>query len=642
MIKVKDKQQNKNACGPQPPQKETTSAALFLPDTAYSRLMKTNSDINEFLEIENMTKDGTQKHRFEEAAPDSDPAKKKGATKTGTKSVSHFKPSYSSAANIFNFHRIHMPQYRSTKDKSNGGSVTKTIHDTETKSESKKLIAFTKPDLSVQTNVAKNSSGDKKENKKKGNREDNVLFYSELLNQNRFSKKYMYPKGPNSRGNSKEVRRASASMRRFGVVTPKTKLSPTTKVIEKGNQPDEELRSSISELKDGRNSGRRVKGGRSVSREPIYQAPQMIRSQSIEKKDSPGTSQLPTERIFAYPTGEHSEQQESQENNQNQLMEKVKKIFTDQIERVNMEIFVLQQSLNDLRDSLLLPLNRQMKEALQTLESNQHEIELYIYRFQVQTSKIEKIKQDLKDIFSVANLKVERFHIDPRHSDPLPMQENLKLVSHVGRGTLDGSKKDSLANVMRSIRDRKAEKSLRKYNPKNSNRVQIGSVDVSKESAPSLENTSLTIQTPDLHDDTAKFTSFLNSELEKIKRKFLVDDQPNPASDWKKASQVARKEVAQERVQSNSKSRSKRGGSQTVKSVDKAFKKSQMTKWPEMDKVMKNSQYRSVEKLNKLRLVKVDSASETGEQAPHPDKKNLLISRLSQGKIKLKVSPLFE
>lgn len=639
MIKIKDKQQTKSIGSPQSLPKEQPSTVLCLPENAYSRLMKTNSDINEFLEMENMAKEVVQKHKFEEASQEKDASSKKNPGKTGTKSVSHFKPAYSASTNIFNYSRIKMPQYRASNQKqsgqSNGGSLTKTAND-DTRSESKQILANSKPELGGQTNLFKQAPNDKKESRKKFAREENVLFYSELLNQNRFSRKYLYPKELKSRGNTKEPKKGSSSVKRFGAVTPKTKFSPESKVIESRNQIEEDQKSSISNLKGDGNSGRRMKGGWSVSREPIFQVPQMARSQSIDKRDSARTSQLPTERIFGYQADDTSEPQKS---NKPVLIDKIKKIFTDQIELVNLEIFTLQQSLNDLRDSLLLPLNRQMREAVQTLESNQQEMQLHIYKFEVQASKVEKIKQDLKVIFSPDSLSIERYHIDPRQSEPLQIQENLKLLSPVERGNWDHPKKDSLANVMRSIRDRKAEQNLKRFNPKPSNKVKIGSVDISKESVPSLENTSLTIQTPDVHDDTAKFTSFLNSELEKIKRRFLVDDHPNPVSDWKKP---GTREAVLEPVPSRSISKGKRGGTQTAKSVYKPLKRTHQNRWTDTGKVMVNTQYRSVEKNDKLRGLKVDSQSETGEVGSYPDKKSLLISRLSQGKIKLKVSPLFQ
>ena len=186
MIKIKDKQQTKSIGSPQLPPKEQPSTVLCLPESAYSRLMKTNSDINEFLEMENMAKEVVQKHKFEEASQEKDASSKKNPGKTGTKSVSHFKPAYSASTNIFNYSRIKMPQYRASNQKqsgqSNGGSLTKTAND-DTRSESKQILANSKPELGGQTNLFKQAPNDKKESRKKFAREEKVLFYSELLNQ---------------------------------------------------------------------------------------------------------------------------------------------------------------------------------------------------------------------------------------------------------------------------------------------------------------------------------------------------------------------------------------------------------------------------------------------------------------------------
>lgn len=75
-----------------------------------------------------------------------------------------------------------------------------------------------------------------------------------------------------------------------------------------------------------------------------------------------------------------------------------------------MEIFLLQQAIEKIKDDILLQLNLEMKKAIRLIEDASSKYELQIKTFSLDTFKIEAIKSQLGTIFGEYQFKVESDH----------------------------------------------------------------------------------------------------------------------------------------------------------------------------------------------------------------------------------------
>lgn len=91
--------------------------------------------------------------------------------------------------------------------------------------------------------------------------------------------------------------------------------------------------------------------------------------------------------------------------------------------QITMEVFLLQQSIEKIKDEILLQLNLELKKAIKLIESASTKSEIQINTFALDNSKIESIKSELNSIFADYQFKVE--------SDQLQEITNRQIATEV-------------------------------------------------------------------------------------------------------------------------------------------------------------------------------------------------------------------
>lgn len=237
-----------------------------------------------------------------------------------------------------------------------------------------------------------------------------------------------------------------------------------------------------------------------------------------------------------------------------------------------MEVFLLQQSIEKIKDDILYQINVEMKKAIRLIEEANTRSELQIKTFALDSQKIESIKSQLGSIFGEYQFKVESEHnsesaqqlaaevIDRITNNPMivsaqnksanpaekskesktdeqskVLQEQSPLLDK--RNTIIKEKIDHLKPSFSSLRILKDKET--KGNGKDQNSVTMREVVDSPiketlfesvfkpqpssklESSKRLFEFEAELQLPDVTD--TNFNEFLENELEKIKRTFLED-----------------------------------------------------------------------------------------------------------------------
>lgn len=235
-----------------------------------------------------------------------------------------------------------------------------------------------------------------------------------------------------------------------------------------------------------------------------------------------------------------------------------------------MQVFLLQQAIEQIKDGILLQLNLEMKKAVGVIEDARAKSELQIKTFALDNAKIEAIKSQLSSIFGEYQFKVEEDqHSTLSTSRQLATEVIDRITSHplvgFGRestveeqpltaGTCPQLDRRNLVSKENEDVCKQSFSSLRHVRSKDSGNFSVTNesgamnpkdhVDPIKESlfesifkphtsakieaSKKLFEYEAEIEVPDVTD--SKFNEFLENELDRIKKTFLEDGQMVPST----------------------------------------------------------------------------------------------------------------
>lgn len=186
-------------------------------------------------------------------------------------------------------------------------------------------------------------------------------------------------------------------------------------------------------------------------------------------------------------------------------------------------MLAIQQAAEQLREEILLPLNQEMKNLLSTIEKAEGNISVAITASTLDSKKLTKIRDSLKDLSSSFSLSSD---FNKREGSPKKISNLAGLKSPRVNAQAPTPIKGSFATNEKIARSSSHDKLTSK--PKftlissSSREVPI----TRREPLPVAE----VVLGPDLlmpNIDDTKFNDFLETELERIKKAFLEDNAPS-------------------------------------------------------------------------------------------------------------------
>lgn len=191
-------------------------------------------------------------------------------------------------------------------------------------------------------------------------------------------------------------------------------------------------------------------------------------------------------------------------------------------------MLAIQQAAEQLRDDLLLPLNREMKNLVSSIEKAEGNVSVSINASTLDSSKLSDIRESLRDLsssFSLTSDFNKRESSLGKHSQNLAGLQTPRLNAQAPTPVKGSFTQDSIGRS--SSHDRIVVKPKLSLVSASSREVPLFR---KKEGLPVAE---VTIH-PDLllppSVDDHKFNDFLESELERIKKMFLEDSSPPKSS----------------------------------------------------------------------------------------------------------------
>ena len=216
-----------------------------------------------------------------------------------------------------------------------------------------------------------------------------------------------------------------------------------------------------------------------------------------------------------------------------QCIRKIKSVFSEIIDtvifnyQITEEVLAIQQAAEQLRDDLLLPLNREMKSLVTAIEKSEGNISVEITASTLDSIKLTNIRDSLKDLsssFSLSSDFNKKGSNQPKYNSQMTGLQTPRLNAQAPTPVKGSFAQESMGRS--SSHDRILVK------PK-LNLVSASSRDVplfkKSQGLPVAEvsiNPDLLI--PSVND--LNFNDFLESELERIKKMFLEDGQPPKSS----------------------------------------------------------------------------------------------------------------
>lgn len=247
-----------------------------------------------------------------------------------------------------------------------------------------------------------------------------------------------------------------------------------------------------------------------------------------------------------------------------QSIKRLKEYFTKQIEivglnnQINEEMLALQQTLDRMRDQLLLPVNHELKKLVSMIEQAEDKLDFEIKIQGFSTSKLEQLKENIKKFTEEFSFVVTS---ENKRSSDLSKKKP-DLVFQASRGHVPTPVKQSFLSdtIGRSKSHEKITlKNVKDADTTASKRQIDSQKPIVSSSQPRFPVIEVAID-PGLLEvdiDDKHFNEFLESELERIKKKFL-DDEPSRGAKARQSKSISEnhkvKEPASEgRVKSSKK-----------------------------------------------------------------------------------------
>lgn len=195
-----------------------------------------------------------------------------------------------------------------------------------------------------------------------------------------------------------------------------------------------------------------------------------------------------------------------------------------------MEIMMLHEAVDKIKDEILLHLNNEMRKSIKLIENANEKLEIEIKSFELDCFKIDTIKKDLKNVFAKYEFKVNAngkgfkgdnlidrltSHNNVLH-EPISLIESIKDADDEPREMFDYGESNTTEFNGFSGRDSKLFGGI----PEPEKMPAISHLEESKEKLQSSFDPLDSIA-PDPSD--ANFNKFLETELERIKKNFLGD-----------------------------------------------------------------------------------------------------------------------
>ncbi len=234
-----------------------------------------------------------------------------------------------------------------------------------------------------------------------------------------------------------------------------------------------------------------------------------------------------------------------------QHVNKVKDIYNSEIQyvrpahQITMEIMMLHEAVDKIKDEILLHLNNEMRRGIQLIEGTQEKLELEIRSFELDCSKIDAIKRDLSSVFAnyAFTVKANDFakpgeNVIDRLTTHQLFKESVSLKQSL-RGDDEAKEVFEVAdNMTADLNGVSAQTSNIMLLAEVDKPLFSSQVDASKEK-PDTSFDPAECVPPDPSD--ANFNKFLENELERIKKNFLTDSPGKPEFQGQKPTLVADK-----------------------------------------------------------------------------------------------------
>lgn len=220
-----------------------------------------------------------------------------------------------------------------------------------------------------------------------------------------------------------------------------------------------------------------------------------------------------------------------------QHVNKVKDIYHSEIQyvgpadQITMEIMMLHEAVDKIRDEILLHLNNEMRRGIQLIEATQEKLELEIRSFELDCPKIDAIKRDLRSVFAnyAFTVKANDFarpgeNVIDRLTSHQLLREPVSLKQSA-RGDEEAKEVFEVADNMTADLNGVSAQTSNIMLTDADKPLFASQVDASKEKADTSFDPADCIP-PDPSD--ANFNKFLENELERIKKNFLTDSPGKP------------------------------------------------------------------------------------------------------------------
>jgi hypothetical protein len=216
-----------------------------------------------------------------------------------------------------------------------------------------------------------------------------------------------------------------------------------------------------------------------------------------------------------------------------QHVNRVKDIYHSEIQyvsapqQITMEIMMLHEAVDKIKDEILLHLNNEMRRGIQLIEATQEKLELEIRSFELDCAKIDAIKRDLSSVFAnyAFTVNANDFgkpgeNVIDRLTTHQLFKESVSLKQSL-RGDDEAKEVFEVAdNMTADLNGVSAHTSNIMLLAEADKPLFSSQVDASKEKADTSFDPAECVP-PDPSD--ANFNKFLENELERIKKNFLTE-----------------------------------------------------------------------------------------------------------------------
>lgn len=221
-----------------------------------------------------------------------------------------------------------------------------------------------------------------------------------------------------------------------------------------------------------------------------------------------------------------------------QHVNRVKDIYHREIqyvvagEQITMEVMMLHEAVDKIKDEILLHLNNEMRRGVQLIEATQEKLELEIRSFELDCAKIDAIKRDLRSVFADYAFTVKACDFARPGENVIDRLTTHQLFKETVSLKQSARGDDEAKEVFEAADNMTAD--LNGVSAHTSNIMLLAEVDkplFSSQVDASKEKVDTSFDPADCvppDPSDANFNRFLENELERIKKNFLTDSPGKP------------------------------------------------------------------------------------------------------------------